>query len=127
VFATLNLDENELALYHKFSEMLERELVKPDYVVYLQADTRTLMQRIRLRDRPYERAMDEAYIDSLNRAYNAYFHYYSASPLLVVNTNNIDFVRNPGDLDLLVERIAKVTDGVSYFSPTTLDAAPGRR
>lgn len=120
VFATLNLDENELALYSKFSEMLERDLVKPDYVVYLQADTRTLLSRIRLRDRAYERTMDEAYIDSLNRAYNTYFHYYTASPLLVVNTNNIDFVKNPGDLDMLVDRIAKVPDGITYYSPTTL-------
>lgn len=119
VFATLNLDENELALYYKFSEMLERDLVKPDYVVYLQADTRTLMNRIRLRDRAYERTIEEAYIESLNQAYNTYFHYYSASPLLVVNTNNIDFVRNPEDLDLLVNRITKVPEGVSYFSPTS--------
>lgn len=120
VFATLNLDENELGLYYKFSEMLERELVKPDYVIYLQADTKTLMNRIRLRDRPYERAMEEAYIEGLNRAYNTFFHYYSGSPLLVVNTNNIDFVRHPEDLDMLVARIAKVPDGISYFSPTTL-------
>lgn len=119
VFATLNLDENEMALYYKFSEMLERELVKPDYVVYLQADTRTLMSRIRMRDRPYERTMEEPYIEALNQAYNTYFHYYTASPLLVVNTNHIDFVRNPEDLDLLVNRIAKVPEGVAYFSPTS--------
>jgi 2-amino-4-hydroxy-6-hydroxymethyldihydropteridine diphosphokinase len=120
VFATLNLDENEMALYYKFSEMLERELVKPDYVVYLQADTRTLMNRIRLRDRPYERTMEEAYIESLNQAYNTYFHYYTASPLLIVNTNNIDFVRHPDDLEMLVNRIVQVPDGVSYFSPTSM-------
>lgn len=119
VFATLNLDENELGLYYKFSEMLERELVKPDYVVYLQADTKTLMSRIRLRDRAYERTMEETYIEALNQAYNTYFHYYSASPLLVVNTNQIDFVKNPEDLDLLVQRITKVPEGAAYFSPTS--------
>jgi deoxyguanosine kinase len=120
VFATLNLDENELALYYKFSGLLERELVQPDYVVYLQADTRTLMQRIKLRDRSYERTIEQPYIEALNQAYNTYFHYYAASPLLVVNTNNIDFVKNPEDLDMLVNRIAKVPDGAAYFSPTSM-------
>ncbi len=120
IFATLNLDENELNLYYKMADILERGLVKPDYAIYLQADTKTLMHRIRLRDRPYERNMDEAYIESLNRAYNAFFHYYSGSPLLIINTNNIDFVRNPDDLNLLVETIAKVPEGVTYFSPTSI-------
>jgi len=120
IFAALNLDENEVALYYKFADLMERDLVKPDYAVYLQADTKTLMQRIRMRDRAYERNIDEAYIDSLNRAYNTYFHYYTGSPLLIINTNNIDFVRNPQDLDLLVELISKVPEGVTYFSPTSM-------
>ncbi len=120
IFATLNLDENELSLYYKFAGLLERDLVKPDYAVYLQADTKTLMQRIRFRDRPYERNIDENYIDALNKAYNTFFHYYSASPLMIINTNNIDFVRNPDDLSLLVDTISKVPEGVTYFSPTSL-------
>jgi 2-amino-4-hydroxy-6-hydroxymethyldihydropteridine diphosphokinase len=120
IFATLNLDENELNLYYRMADIMERNLVQPDYIIYLQADTRTLMNRIRLRDRPYERNMDEAYIDSLNQAYNTFFHYYSGSPLLIINTNHIDFVRNPDDLSLLVETIAKVPEGVTYFSPTSL-------
>jgi deoxyguanosine kinase len=120
IFATLNLDENEVALYYKFADLMERDLVKPDYAVYLQADTKTLMNRIRLRDRAYERNIEESYIESLNKAYNTYFHYYSASPLLIINTNNIDFVRNPQDLDLLVELISKVPEGVTYFSPTSM-------
>lgn len=120
IFATLNLDENEVALYYKFADLMERDLVKPDYAVYLQADTKTLMQRIRMRDRAYERNIEESYIESLNQAYNTYFHYYSASPLLIINTNNIDFVRNPQDLDLLIELIAKVPEGVTYFSPTSM-------
>jgi deoxyguanosine kinase len=120
IFATLNLDENELNLYYKFTDILERSLIKPDYVIYLQADTKTLMNRIRLRDRPYERTMDEAYIAGLNQAYNTFFHYYSGSPLMIINTNNIDFVRNPDDLQLLVNTIAKVPEGVTYFSPTSM-------
>ncbi|HKP94652.1 MAG TPA: 2-amino-4-hydroxy-6-hydroxymethyldihydropteridine diphosphokinase [Fibrobacteria bacterium] len=120
IFATLNLDENEVNLYYKFADILERNLIKPDYAIYLQADTRTLMHRIKLRDRPYERTMDEAYIEALNRAYNHFFHYYSGSPLLIINTNNIDFVRNPEDLNLLMDTIAKVPEGVTYFSPTSM-------
>src|SRR4029078_6437272 len=120
IFATLNLDENEVNLYYKFADILERNLIKPDYAIYLQPDTKTLMNRIRLRDRPYERSMDEAYIEALNRAYNTFFHYYSGSPLLIINTNNIDFVRNPEDLNLLMDTIVKVPEGVTYFSPTSM-------
>jgi deoxyguanosine kinase len=120
IFATLNLDENEVNLYYKFADILERNLIKPDYAIYLQADTRTLMSRIRMRDRPYERSMEEGYIESLNQAYNHFFHYYTGSPLLIINTNNIDFVRNPEDLNLLVDTIAKVPEGVTYFSPTSM-------
>jgi deoxyadenosine/deoxycytidine kinase len=120
IFATLNLDENEMNLYYKFTEVLEKNLAKPDYAIYLQADTKTLMSRIRMRDRPYERTMDEGYIEALNRAYNHFFHYYTGSPLLIINTNNIDFVRNPEDLNLLMETIAKVPEGVTYFSPTSM-------
>ncbi len=117
IFATLNLDENEIALYQRLSGVLEAQLPRPDYVIYLQADTKTLLQRIRQRDRDYERDMPEAYVEALNRAYNTYFHYYGDSPLLIVNTNHIDFVRAPDDLNLLVDQILKAPDGVTYFSP----------
>lgn len=117
IFAALNLDENEMGLYQKLSGLLERELPRPDYVIYLQADTKTLWNRIRSRDRYYERNLEENYLDSLNQAYNNFFHYYDDSPLLIVNTNHIDFVRNSDDLNLLLDQILKIPEGVSYFSP----------
>lgn len=117
IFASLNLDENEMALYNRFADILERQLPRPDYVIYLQADTKTLMSRIRMRDRFYERNMDESYIEALNRAYNAYFHHYDASPLLIVNTNHLDFVRSPDDMNLLTQQILKAPQGVTSFSP----------
>jgi deoxyguanosine kinase len=117
IFATQNLDENEMALYLRLSGLMERQLPQPDYVVYLQADTRTLMNRIKQRDRDYERNIDENYIESLNQAYNAFFHYYEASPLLIVNTNHIDFVRKADDLNLLIDQILKAPEGVTYYSP----------
>ncbi len=117
IFATQNLDENEMGLYQRLSSLMDRQIPHPDYVVYLQADTQVLMERIRRRDRDYERNMDEGYIDALNQAYNAYFHYYDASPLLIVNTNHIDFVRRESDLNLLVDQILKAPEGVTYWSP----------
>jgi deoxyadenosine/deoxycytidine kinase len=117
IFATQNLDENEMGLYQRLSGLMERQLPRPDYVVYLQADTKTLLSRIKQRDRDYERNIDEGYIDSLNRAYNAYFHYYDDSPLLIVNTNHMDFVRKQDDLNLLLDQILKAPEGVTYYSP----------
>ncbi|HAP00236.1 MAG TPA: 2-amino-4-hydroxy-6-hydroxymethyldihydropteridine diphosphokinase [Fibrobacteres bacterium] len=117
IFASLNLDENEMSLYQRLSGLLEKQLPRPDYVVYLQADTKILMERIRQRDRYYERHIEEDYIEGLNRAYNSFFHYYDDSPLLIVNTNHIDFVRTPEDLNLLLDQILKGPQGVTYFSP----------
>jgi deoxyguanosine kinase len=117
IFATQNLDENEMGLYQRLSALMDRQIPRPDYVVYLQADTPVLMDRIRRRDRDYERNMDEDYIEALNQAYNGFFHYYDASPLLIVNTNHIDFVRREDDLNLLVDQILKAPEGVTYWSP----------
>ncbi len=117
IFATQNLDENEMGLYQRLSGLLERQLPRPDYVIYLQADTKTLMNRIHMRDRYYERNIEEGYLESLNRAYNNFFHYYEDSPLLIVNTNHLDFVGNSEDLNLLLEQILKAPKGTTYFSP----------
>ncbi len=117
IFASLNLDENEMALYSKLSALVERELTKPDYIIYLQANTDILLDRIRMRDRAYERNVDPKYIEALNECYNSYFMHYADSPLMIVNTNDIDFVRNPDDLQLLLEHICKAPRGVTYFSP----------
>ncbi len=119
IFASLNLDENELALYDRLADLMERQLFQPDYVIYLQADTRVLMRRIRKRDRPYERDMDEEYIDALNRSYNQFFHHWRGSPLLIINTNHIDFVERPEDLELLLEEITKAPPGTTFLSPVS--------
>lgn len=119
IFAAQNLEENEMGLYQRLSGLLERQLPRPDYVIYLQADTKTLMDRIRQRDRHYERPIEESYIESLNQAYNNFFHYYEDSPLLIVNTNHIDFVRSTDDLNLLLDQILKAPEGTTYFSPVS--------
>jgi len=117
IFASLNLEGKELALYERLVGWLELDVVRPDIVVYLQASTDTLMARIMKRDRPFERDMDRGYIEQLNEAYNQYFFHYHDSPLLVVNTNRIDFVNQPDDFEDLLKRILSHAQGTLYYTP----------
>lgn len=119
IFAYLTLDENELALYEKIHELLEVQIPKPDLVVYLQASTEILLQRIALRGKPYERDLDRQYLEDLNGAYNHFFFHYNASPLLVVNTNDLDFVNRRQDLEDLVRQIGEVRGGTQYYVSIT--------
>jgi len=117
IFASLNLVDRELALYERLVTWLELDVVKPDIVVYLQAHPDTLMERIARRNRPFERDMDKDYIARLNDAYNHYFFHYTDTPLLVVNTNKIDFVNEPDDYEDLVKRILSHRQGTMYYTP----------
>lgn len=119
IFAYLTLEENELALYEKVHELLEVRVPKPDLVVYLQASTEILLQRIALRGKPYERDLDPQYLEDLNSAYNHFFFHYNASPLLVVNTNDLDFVNRRQDLEDLVRQTGEVRGGTHYYVPVT--------
>jgi len=124
IFASLTLSERELALYERLVGWLELDVVKPDVVVYLQGHTDTLMERIAKRGRPFERDMDRAYIQSLNDAYNHFFFHYSDAPLLVVNTNAIDFVNNDEDFEDLRRRIVTHRQGTTYYTPIERGEAP---
>ncbi len=117
IFARLNLSERELALYERLVGWLELEVLKPDVVVYLQATADTLMERIARRARPFERDMERAYIEQLVQAYNHFFFHYADAPLLVVNTNAIDFVNNPDDFEDLLTRILSHGQGTVYYTP----------
>jgi len=117
IFAGLNLSDRELALYEKLVGWLELDVVKPDIVVYLQANPDTLMARIARRGRPFERDMSRDYISQLNEAYNHYFFHYIEAPLLIVNTNTIDFVNNPEDFEDLLKRIVSHRQGTVYYTP----------
>jgi deoxyguanosine kinase len=119
IFASLNLSDDELALYTQLATILEQRVRKPDLVIYLQARTEVLLQRIRWRGRAYEQDMDPAYLDALNGAYSYFFHHYREAPLLVVNTDNLDFVNVPRDFDLLYDHIAESFAGTRYFAPDT--------
>lgn len=117
IFAHLNLEDRELYLYDRIASLLEREIPKPDLVVYLQSSPERLMANIRKRSRSYEKNMSEEYIRSLNEAYNRFFFHYNDTPLLVINSTLIDFVNNDNDFQELVKQIMRSHSGIEYFSP----------
>jgi deoxyadenosine/deoxycytidine kinase len=117
IFANLNLDENEIALYNKIYAFLEARLVKPDLVIFIQASTDVLLKRIRMRGLEYEKPITEEYVDRVNQAYNCFFFHYVETPLLVINTSEIDFVNQPEDLDDLVGEIDRMGEGTRYYRP----------
>ncbi len=122
IFATLNLADDELVMYHQLADILEQRVRKPDLVIYLQARTDILLERIKWRGRAFEMNMEPEYLDALNGAYSYYFHHYDDSPLLVVNTDKLDFVNIPGDFEMLYEHIQESFTGVRYFAPDTRGA-----
>ncbi|NIP44718.1 MAG: deoxynucleoside kinase [candidate division Zixibacteria bacterium] len=117
LFAKVNLEERELILYDKIAASLSKDVPKPDLVIFLQAATETLYQRIKQRGVPFERNIDIYYLDELNEAYNYYFFEYDQTPLLVVKTDEIDFVNNADDFNDLVEQIQKPLSGTHYYVP----------
>jgi deoxyadenosine/deoxycytidine kinase len=117
IFAYLNLDDSELLIYDKLYALLEPQVPKPDLVIFLQAETRTLAERIRRRRRDYEQEISEAYINEVNKAYNYYFFHYVQTPLLVIDTTSIDFVHQKEHLDELAAQIRKMDRGVQYYRP----------
>lgn len=119
LFASLNLSDKEMDLYDSVANMLERNVINPDLVIYLQADTNTLMENITNRGRDFERDMSPEYLDALNQVYNEFFFRYQDTPLVIINTNNIDFVNNPKDLDEVIEVIRQPVSGTKFFNPTT--------
>jgi deoxyguanosine kinase len=117
LFAGINLDGDELEMYHKVHEALGEKIPKPDLLVYLQASTDVLMQRIAYRDRPYERKMERSYIDELNHAYEDFFSKpYDSVPVLKIDTNTLNIIQTPEHLTLIENRI-KQSLGLSPFQP----------
>lgn len=117
IFASINLDDAELVLYDQILPLLERELPRPDLVVYLRADLPVLLARIEKRGRAFERGIDPDYLRHLDEAYTHYFFHYRSSPLLVVNTNAVDVVSRPEDRAELIRRILSHDRGTAYYNP----------
>lgn len=117
IFAYLTLEDSELGIYNRLYDVLIESVPKPDLVVYLQANLDTLLKRIKRRGRGYEKAISPNYLQELSDAYAHYFYRYDMTPLLVVNTNGIDFVHTPGHFDSLVEQIRNAQKGTQYYAP----------
>lgn len=117
LFAYLTLDDNELLIYDKLYGLLSESVPPPDLVVYLQAPTEVLLRRIRQRGRPEEAAISEDYLAEVNRAYNHFFFHYTRTPLLVVNTAEVDFVHRDEDLEDLLKQIRSMGKGTQYYVP----------
>lgn len=118
IFAYLNLSSDELNLYENIYPLIARSLRKPDLVVYLQSGTDRLMFNIKKRSRKIERALTRSYIEELSEAYNHFFFRYNSTPLLIVNSTDLDFVNKENDFDELFKQIFREDRGLTeYFNP----------
>ena len=120
IFAHLNLGGDEVQLYETMFKIMQPQTPQPDLVVYLQSTPERLMKNIRMRARSFEKPIEEEYIRELNEAYNYYFFRYTKSPLLIVNSEKIDFVNRSEDLELLLGQIRSLRHpGTTYFNPVS--------
>lgn len=122
IFAYVNLEGDELQLYETLYSIMELNTPVPDTIIYLQASPDRLLRNVRKRARSYEQHIDRAYLKALCDAYNYYFFRYTRSPLLIVNTEDVDFVEDPGAVDELLRQIATTRyKGTTYFRPARPD------
>ena len=120
LFASVILDDDELALYQQVYERLTLNIPAPDLVIYLQAPVDTLMQRIVDRGRDYERPISRRYLKKISDAYVEFFYHYGMSPLLIVNTQDFDISNSEKGYDLLLQHIKRLSPGRHYFNPNEL-------
>jgi len=119
IFAYMNLNDDELKLYEQIVQTLDRNIVPPDLVIYLQSSVPRLMKNIKTRNREIEKNISEHYIENLNDAYNYFFSRYRNSRVMVVNCEEADFVNNPADFENLVDEIFKADRAaVEYYNPS---------
>jgi deoxyguanosine kinase len=116
LFARLNLDDDEYALYEKIYTDLRLQAPEPDLVIYLQAPVEALQERVKRRGIDFEQGMKGDYLRRLAESYSEFFHRYDTAPILMVNSENLNFVKQQGDFDLLLERMAKMRGPREFFS-----------
>jgi len=117
VFASITLDDQELTLYEQIYTLLSVQIPSPDLVIFLQAKPEALLHRIRSRGNSYEKEIDPDYLKTLTEAYNYFFFHYDETPLLIIDTTEIDFVKRKEDLDQLIREIKQMKKGTWYFVP----------
>ncbi|MEO0098289.1 MAG: deoxynucleoside kinase [candidate division WOR-3 bacterium] len=116
IYAHLNLKGQELSLYEKIYEILKKDVLKPDLVIYLQAQPETVLERIKRKGRPYERDLPIEYINSLLNQYDAFFMHWEESPLLIVRLEKVDLLNRQEDFDSLFHQILETKRGRKFFS-----------
>ncbi len=116
LFAQLTLNDDELALYRQIYDHLKPQAPQPDLVVYRQAGAETLVERVRRRAAAYEKTISDEYLVRLADAYARFFHHYTAAPLLIVNSENLNFVDSAADFDLLLQRVYAMRGSREFFS-----------
>jgi len=117
IFARLTLDDREFGLYEQVFHVLKVRILRPDLVIFLQARTGVLKERIKKRNLDYEKSINLKYLDQINQAFNEFFFHYTETPLLVINASEIDFVNVSSDLDNLILEIEKIKKGTKYYVP----------
>jgi deoxyadenosine/deoxycytidine kinase len=117
IFATLTLSAEELSLYQQIYALLNTRVPKPDLIVYLQARPEVLYKRVKKRDKKFERGVTFEYLSEVAQAYNKFFFHYDETPLLVVNTSEIDFVSSSKDLADLIKEINNMGSGTQHYIP----------
>jgi deoxyadenosine/deoxycytidine kinase len=117
IFAYINLSDPELEVYNRYYQHFRQQLPVPDLVIYLQASPEVLKKRLRKKNVPGESAVSDDYIEEVVKAYEHFFFHYTSSDLLVVNTNDIDFVERHSDLQELLRRVSEPIRGTQYFLP----------
>jgi deoxyguanosine kinase len=120
LFARMTLDDSEYALYRQIHESLDLKIPRPDLVIYLQAPVNVLLGRIARRGIRYEQEIGNEYLETLNRAYTQFFHFYDAAPLLVVNAAQIDFANNDAHFTALLEQALNMDGLRQYFNPNPM-------
>jgi deoxyguanosine kinase len=117
IFAYINLSDAELEVYNRYYQHFRQQLPVPDLVIYLQASPEVLKKRLRKKNAPGESSISDVYLEEVVKAYEHFFFHYTSSDLLVVNTNDIDFVERHADLQELLRRVSEPIRGTQYFLP----------
>ena len=116
LFARLTLGDDELTLYQQIYDNLQPQTPTPDLVIYLQANTDTLVERVKRRGNPIESPMSEEYLRALSDAYSQFFHFYDAAPLLIINNEQLNPIDSDADFELLIKQIHGMKGRREFFN-----------